>query len=153
MPTKFTLKNAGDNSTSSEEEKKTTTVIHGQHEDIHSIVIDYLRVLIVHEDDYWFAQGLEVDYAASGSSLSEVKERFAHGLEMTTYEHLKMHGDIVHLLKIAPQEAWQPLLSHPKAFTLSISTFHDLSKNEETPTRPQSFPFSKLAYYEPSAAA
>ena len=72
--------------------------------------IGNLRVLITVEDGFWFAQGLEIDYAAQGSSLTDVRERFENGLMATVNEHLRVYGKLDALLQPAPVEQWKSFL-------------------------------------------
>jgi len=67
----------------------------------HVVGIGDLRVMIVEEEGHWFAQGLEIDYAADGLSLDDVKRRFEQGLASTVSEHVKIYGSIQHLLRVA----------------------------------------------------
>ena len=68
--------------------------------------IGNLRVMITNDDGSWFAQALEIDYAAQGDTEEDVKQRFEKGLEATIDEHLQIHGTIEKLLQPAPQEVW-----------------------------------------------
>jgi hypothetical protein len=92
----------------------TATAVHAEHKDgIHHLVgLGNIRVLLVPDGDGWFAQGLEIDYAAQGDSLSSAKREFEDGLTATVHAHLKHNGHIQELLKTAPNEAWD-LASDP----------------------------------------
>lgn len=70
------------------------------------IAIGNLRVMIKNDGHHWVAQGLEIDYAVDGASLSDVKGTFEHGLTLTIGEHLRIFGDIKRLLRLAPVEVW-----------------------------------------------
>ncbi len=105
-------------STNAEKKKKKTvsaTAIHAEHKDgVHHIVgLGNIRVLLIPEGEGWFAQGLEIDYAAQGEDLESVKTEFEAGLEATVQEHLRIKGDINTLLKCASKEFWD-LASDPK---------------------------------------
>lgn len=93
--------------------KDNTFAIHGQTDDgaTHVVGIGNLRVVITNDDGAWFAQGLEIDYAAEGDTLEAAKNNFADGLYATIQTHLKLHGSIKKLLRPAPQDAWQELLA------------------------------------------
>lgn len=103
-----------------------------------------LHVRITNDADYWFAQGYEIDYAAEGSSLEDVKTRFQCGLSATIHEHLKIHGTAEKLLTPAPQEAWQALRDAPGSrHTYSqqgIYTFMD-------PSIMDSLPYPAIEYF------
>lgn len=93
--------------------------------DTHIVGIGDLRVIICKDGNGWFAQGLEIDYAAGGKTIAEVKKNFADGLEGTINLHLQMKGDIEHLLKPAPPEVWKELHRTGRRFRYSQVSFHD----------------------------
>jgi len=79
----------------------------------HAVGLGDLRVMILSEgENVWYAQGLEVDYLAQGTSQEEVKRAFEVGLQATISEHLKLFGNISKLLQIAPQEVWDEFYAH-----------------------------------------
>jgi hypothetical protein len=68
--------------------------------DAHIVAVWNLRVWVTEEDDgFFFAQGLEVDYAAQGSSLEEVMNTFFEGFTRTIDAHLREYKDISNFLK------------------------------------------------------
>lgn len=79
----------------------------------HVVGIGNLRVILVPDGDFWFAQGLEIDYAAQGKSKPDAKRKFENGLLSTIQQHLKIHGSIEKLLKIAPPAVWKEFLYDP----------------------------------------
>ncbi|SRR5258706_3037598 len=70
-----------------------------EHFDAHLVAVWNLRVWVTEEDGVFFAQGLEVDYAAQGSSLKEVMDTFFEGFTRTIDAHLREYGDISNFLK------------------------------------------------------
>lgn len=88
--------------------------IHTTSGSTHVVHIGNLRVLIVNDDSSWFANGLEIDYAAQGSSLKDVKHRFERGLAATIDQHLKVYGSIDRILKPAPEDVWVELMHAAK---------------------------------------
>jgi hypothetical protein len=71
------------------------------------VVCENLRVLVTKQDGVWIAQGLEIDYAAEGDTIPQVKQRFEQGLAMTIESHLRVHNNIRKLLSAqAPPELW-----------------------------------------------
>lgn len=70
------------------------------------VVCENLRVLITKHDGTWIAQGLEIDYAAEGDSVKDVKQRFEQGLALTIESHLRVHNNIINLLRPAPADVW-----------------------------------------------
>ena len=77
----------------------------GEGEDI--VGIGSIRVLLFREDGFWYAHGLEIDYLAQGDTIEEAKKSFEDGLTRTIHEHLKIHGNIEHIMQVAPQEIWE----------------------------------------------
>lgn len=73
----------------------------------HVVGIGGLRVMLIKEDQFWIAQGLEIDSLAQGSSKNAAKKNFEDGLRATIGEHLKIYGTIERLLSPAPKEVWQ----------------------------------------------
>lgn len=66
-----------------------------------------LKVMVTREDGFWFAQGLQIDYAAQGRSWLEVRKAFEDGFTATIDLHLKKYGHLEHLLsRSAPKQAW-----------------------------------------------
>ena len=120
---------------------------HAKHKDgLHHIVgIGNLRVVLVPDGDVWFAQGLEIDYAAQGVSEADAKKQFENGLTSTIEEHLRVYGTIKNLLKIAPQAVWNELLydatAHYKLYTQV--TGHEI----------EALPFAGIQYIAMAAAA
>ncbi len=129
------------------ETKKTpkTTAFHVQAGTTNIVGIGNLRVMITSEPGSCFAQGVEIDYASSGSSLEDVKKRFQDGLELTITEHLRIFGNIEKLLKPAPQDVWSELVK-----TKNFVRFSQISKHEIKPFKVLSgaFPYDGITYME-----
>ena len=91
--------------------------VHLPHDDgeHHTVGFGNIRVIIVKDGSAYFAQGLEIDYAAQGSSIEEVKEHFERGLHATIKQHLKIYGNIKGLLQPAPSFVWQELVPEKTA--------------------------------------
>jgi hypothetical protein len=100
---------------SKKKKPENAVAFHGQSSDgsHHVVGIGNLRVVIVPDGDFWFAQGLEIDYAVQGSSEAEVKKNFEYGLQATVNAHLTIHGTIEGLLKVAPPDVWKEFLGDP----------------------------------------
>lgn len=117
--------------------------------DNHLVGLGGLRVLLMEDSGCWFAQGLEIDYAAAGATIDEVKENFGKGLAATIREHLIMHGGFEKLLQIAPPDVWKEAFqSHVTLSKYSTIQFHafGLSEKEAEGTN---FPFKKIVFVEP----
>jgi hypothetical protein len=133
--------------------KKRTTAFHAQRDtsdmSINVVGFGNLRVLIVKDDDMWFAQCLDINYAAQGMSEAEVKANFERGLRATVDEHLRIYGNIENLLARAPsprlrQEIVQRM---PRAFRYSQVTFHRLPSQIQNAIR-----FEKIEFIRPNVA-
>lgn len=116
----------------------------GEH---HVVGIGNLRVILVPDGKYWFAQGLEIDYAAQGDSIEDAKKQFEDGLTATVQQHLRMFGNIEKLLKVAPTEAWLDLWTNAKARHSRYSQLstHEIIRN--------TLPFDAIDYVEVAKAA
>lgn len=134
---------------------RPTMAIHSKPADgIHVVGIGDLRVVIVPDGDSWFAQGLEIDYAAQGSSVEDVKKRFEDGLVATIQEHLRIYGDIERILKVSPTEVWSDILlsagASPKRLTV-VSVYRVEKKS--LPKEMSRFPFDGINYFEAACSS
>lgn len=137
------------------------TALHLTDGNDHLIGIKALRVLLSKDGNCWFAQGLDIDYAAAGATLDEAKSNFEQGLALTVSQHLKLHGSIDKFLVVAPQEAWDEFYKTDSECThLRLTTFqlHQMKqlvekKNVKAKAIQHSFPFNKLAFIEPQLLA
>jgi hypothetical protein len=77
------------------------------------ISIGPLRVVVIPDGKFWFAQGLEIDYAAQGNDLEDAKKNFQDGLISSVNENLKRFGTIKKLMRPAPPEVWVDMLYGP----------------------------------------
>lgn len=85
---------------------QSAAAVHVQAGNKHIVSVKSLHVMLIPDGNYWFAQGLEIDYAATGNTVESAKENFSAGLAKTIVEHLVMHGGIEQLLKVAHQDVW-----------------------------------------------
>lgn len=109
------------------------------------IVQGALRVVIREEDNYWLAQGIEIDYATSGTSIEDVQRRFERGLTATIRAHLDKFHTIDRLLKYAPKEEWEGLGS---AYLVEFVTQHEMP-----PRSAEHIPFQTISYLKEKHAA
>lgn len=107
----------------------------------HLVGIGALRVLIVPDGDLWYAQGIEIDYGATGATTDEVKHNFEVGLARTIELHLEKRGTIDGLLKFAPASEWQKLLGG-QAYRFYATIVY------EVPTVSDKTPFPSIAYLQ-----
>ena len=75
----------------------------------HLVGLGPIKVIVCNEGGSWFAQGLDIDYAASGNSFEAVKHNFEVGLYATIDLHIKAYNGLKKFLKPAPLDAWQEL--------------------------------------------
>ena len=102
-----------------------------------------LQVVLAKDGDGWVAQGIELDYAACGSSTDNVRDRFERGLRATIHAHLDRFGDLDRLFTPTPSETWMRL----------IAAEHQKRGSHVSPHRffsPAPLPFGKIVYLIPS---
>lgn len=118
-----------------------TCAVHWQDGDKHAVMIGALRVLVTEEaQDVWSAVGIDIYYAASGNSVSDVQQRFESGLRATLRNHLERFGTIEKLLRFAPRDVWEPLVEASKHFDLNLIAVHEIDQTIPVP-------FGTIAYY------
>lgn len=113
----------------------------------HLVGFGNIRVIIIPDGAAYFAQGLEIDYAAQGSTVEEVKKNFEVGLEATIQQHLKIYGNIKGILQPAPPDVWQELVPektavHNRYWHMSEHTIED-----------SALPYDGINYLVAAAAA
>lgn len=95
----------------------------------HAVGLGDLRVMVFTDGpEEWYAQGLEIDYIAQGSTLEEAQRAFERGLKETIAEHLQAVGDIAKLLVPAPTEVWEDFFKRlgSDCYYYSHVSFHKL---------------------------
>ena len=98
----------------------------------HVVGIGDLRVILIEEGGSWYAQGLEIDYVAQGSSISQAKANFETGLHATVSENLRIFGTIEPLLTPAPPEVWKDRLNpQSKAKRFYYASVHQLGTMDD----------------------
>jgi len=120
-----------------------------QGEERHIVDLGNLRVFIVRDGQFWFAQGLEIDYAAQGDTIEQAKRNFENGLESTIDLHLRMHGNIEGLLQLAPSEVLQEAVRNRE----SIKLFGQVSIHETGTNSRAALPFGGIDYLVSGEAA
>jgi hypothetical protein len=131
-----------------------TAAVHTHEGNTHVVSLSALRVMLLEDTNGWFAQGLEIDYAASGASLDEVKKNFEDGFCATMHEHLTMYGNIERFLTVANKAAWDEFYHPPKNAvqqTFSCVQFHDLEAAK--PFEGVQLPFDRLAFISRDSSA
>ena len=118
--------------------------VHVEKESAHLVGLGKIRVIVFKEDGAWIAQGLEIDYAASGTTKGEAQKNFEIGLEGTVDLHIKIHNGIESLLKVAPAEIWKGLSGSAAEYRFTQITFHDGLF--------AALPYKGIDYFEPLGA-
>ena len=116
----------------------------------HAVGIGDLRVVLTQEGNYWYAQGLEIDYLAQGPSIEDAKENFETGLAATFHENLRAYGTIQSVLVPAPDEVWKEQFkpgSGAKRYT-HVSVHRIPGLEQLAPRLPGRFPFQAIEYLQ-----
>ena len=125
--------------------KPNATAIHVKDGDVHLVGIGNLRVVLVQDGNAWFAQGLDIDYAAEGATLESVKNAFETGFCCTIHEHLRVYGKIDKFLKPAPVEVWKEMLYDQLA---NLSRFSQVSVHTIAANVVTYLPFNGIQYIQ-----
>jgi|HubBroStandDraft_1064217.scaffolds.fasta_scaffold144756_1 hypothetical protein len=114
-----------------------------------AVGIGNLRVLILPDGKFWFAQGLEIDYGAQGSTMEEAKEHFEEGISGTIQLHLQRYGNIEKLLRVSRPEVWKEAIANSG----NVEEFTQVSFHTITPENAALIPYGNVEYYIPKKAA
>jgi hypothetical protein len=123
--------------------------VYGIHNDDHIVGIGNLRVIMCKNAGIWWAQGIEINYGASGKTMTQAKKNFEQGLASTIRLQLEAFDSIENLLVYAPKAALKELTEIKRDFRfsqISIHQFEDDAKEFEL------LPFSGIAYLSEAAA-
>lgn len=123
----------------------TAQALHLEHEDKEhqAVMLWNLSVLVVPDEEFWFAQGLEINYGAQGTTAEEAKQNFQSGLIATIHQHLKVHGHIEHILKFAPDKILREAAQNKSFITdLGQVSFHEILDA----TAQEKVPFTGIDY-------
>jgi hypothetical protein len=129
-----------------------TAAVHvsDQEEEHHAVVLWNLSVLIVPDGDFWFAQGLEINYGAQGDTVEAAQMNFQDGLKATIQQHLRVHGNIERILKFAPSEILKEAAQHKNSIKPLVQvSFHEVLG----PDAEKAVPFDGISYRVLQAAA
>jgi hypothetical protein len=132
------------------------TVFHAKTKDgkINVVAVNALKVVIARDGAGWFAQGLDIDYAAGGSTPDVAKANFENGLVASIDLHLKAYNSISKLLKPAPQAVWQEMFYGPLIGqnTTQAKNYHQISVHSPDQIKMFTF-FQNIEYFELALAA
>lgn len=109
-----------------------------------------MRVLIEPaKEGGYVAQGLELDYVATGKTVEEVQQRFADGIVRTIRVLVSRGKSLSALFKSsAPRDAWDRYLSQETGDVFTCATVIDLPNVAES-----ALPYRSIAFLQHSAAA
>jgi hypothetical protein len=123
--------------------KQKANVLHVTAGDNHAVAAQ-LRVLICPAEEGGFvAQGLEIDYCATGATVEQVQQRFAEGLLHTAERLVKRGRSLSALMKThTPRETWQEYLTAAEQHELACATVFKYEADDV----PAGMPFTSLAF-------
>lgn len=129
--------------------KQRVFMSHTKDGDRHAVAA-HLRVLIVPGADGGFvAQGLDVDYVATGLSVEDAQERFAEGFLRTVRAIIRRNSRLDSLFKSKPpREAWGAYMESDRQDALVCGTVVDLT--EDVAAR---IPYQRLEFCLPGDRA
>jgi hypothetical protein len=114
----------------------------------HIVGIGHLRVMLCNDGGYWVAQGLEIDYAATGKTQKDAKKNFEDGLAATIDQHLQIYENIEKILIPAPVEVWREFIPKSRELRFSQVSFHQTEKG-----RLSEIPYSGIDWFEEAGVA
>lgn len=126
------------------------TAIHLQNGDQHLVSIESMKVIIVKDGEGWFAQSLDIDYFAGGTTLDDVKHNFEEGLALTIASHLEYFGNIDKIMRTPKMEDWRPLIACDHGvYDVTTVSLHEIESMKNL----DSLPFRNISFYQERAAA
>jgi hypothetical protein len=131
--------------------KPSTTAFHAQlpNSSVNVVGFGNLRVFVVEDEGMWFAECQDINYAAQGRLLDEVRRNFERGLSATVDEHLRVFGHIENLLARPPSLiVRRQIHKAPQRFRYSQVTVHRLPKKIQSIIQ-----FQAIEFIQPSLAA
>ncbi|HME11013.1 MAG TPA: hypothetical protein VKG25_28420 [Bryobacteraceae bacterium] len=127
--------------------------VHLQGKKHQAVAIWNLSVLIVPDGESWFAQGLEINYGAQGSTPEDAQENFQQGLLATVRLHLKVHKNIERILKFAPSSILKEAAQNKSSIKqFAQVSFHEILAENECDVQ-LAIPFDGINYRVLKAAA
>lgn len=121
--------------------------VHAVSENNHVVAIKSMRVIILQDgQDTWFAQSMDIDYAASGLSIEDVQKNFEVGLSATIKAHLEEFGNMNQIMRSPNfEDLVSLLLENGKQFEYSTVEVHELTDNIIS----DNLDYGSISYYEP----
>lgn len=130
-----------------------THAIHANSGNKHGFAVTALRVLVVRDNDCWFARGIEIDYSATGQSVEDVRKRFERGFALTVQAHLRKFSTIERLLKWAPQDVIEEYEKAEDQYELDQVLVCEIENDADGISALEKIPFTALRYAYPSDSA
>jgi len=125
--------------------------LHLESDKVGAVAIWNLSVLIVPDEDRWFAQGLEINYGAQGDTIEEAQEHFQRGLLLTIKQHLRIYGNVERILQFASSEILKEAAQKKTAISrLSQVSFHEILDDVKAQ---EAVPFDGIDYRVLGSAA
>ncbi len=93
-------------------------------------------VLLYDDGGRWFAQSLEIDHFADGSSEEEVKANFANSFKRTVQEHLHAYESLVELVNPAPSRFFLDFLRLQAGDNRSVPALRPANEQAEEKPAP-----------------
>lgn len=133
----------------SKHSNKKTTAEHLRDEDHDYVKLGDLGVLVARDGDWWFAQGLEIDYTAQGKSDEEAIENFTRGLMATADAYLEEFGSIEKFLRPSTDVLRElAKASERKLLKVTIKSMHELHRLPDKEAAVRALPFSGIRFFE-----
>ena len=114
----------------------------------HVVGISALKVVITKDGKNWFAQGLDVDYAAEGANVEDAKQNFENGLVATIHQYLKAYNEPTKAFKPAPPEVWQEMFYGPIMGAVLSNQVHNKYYQLSVHSLEGNSAFNKLAWFK-----
>lgn len=130
-----------------------THAIHANRGKKHAVGVSALRVLVVRDNDCWFARGVEIDYAATGQSIEDVRKRFERGFALTVQAHLQKFSTIERLLKWAPREVIEEYEKAEEQHEFNQVLVCEIEDATDDLSALGMIPFAALRYVYPTGSA
>lgn len=112
-----------------------------------AVGIGNLRVLIIQDEDCWYAQGIEIDYGAQGDTPAEAKSHFEAGLFGTIDLNIKTYGSLDPILKFASDSILKEASKNRSSIYLYAQiSAHEIPNYAQFPDALSQFPFTGIEY-------
>lgn len=111
-----------------------------------------LRVILFTEDLSWFAQGIDIDYLAEGSTEEEAKKNFEEGLCGTLHAYYSKYGTIRGRLRAASRQLVREVAAQENAKGATFGSISIQKLDWVDDPAFVDFPYRDIAYAHLAAA-